>query len=215
MITNSDHQSATIATAVELIYCDPRLAKIISDIGPCLLERREQGFVSLVRSIISQQLSKSAAQSIRLKLESLFEDNVMNPEQFLILKEEEFLTTGLSRPKTKYIKDLADLILSGKINFDELESMDDEAIIQALTRIKGIGRWTAQMYLMFSMNRLDVFPLDDVAIRNAIRDIYDLPKENFDDKARSIAEHWRPFRTVACWYLYQYLNGLRANKQKI
>ena len=93
--------------------------------------------------------------------------------------------------------------------------MDDETVIKTLTQIKGVGRWTAEMYLMFSMNRPDVFPIDDVALRNAMSDIYEIPKENFDDQARIIAEKWRPYRTIACWYLYKYLDNSRIGNQRI
>ena len=215
MISNPTYLTAIGIATGKLIQYDPRLAIIINEIGSCSLERRERGFPALVRSIISQQLSKSAAQSIRLKLDSLFGDNRINPERFSILKEEELLKTGLSKPKVKYLKGLADYILSGRLNFCDLESMDDEAVIKTLTQVKGIGRWTAEMYLMFSMNRLDVFPIDDVALRNAMSDIYDIPKGNFDNQARIIAEKWRPYRTIACWYLYKYLDNSRIGNQRI
>ncbi|MFC1953307.1 DNA-3-methyladenine glycosylase family protein [Chloroflexota bacterium] len=211
MLSNPQYRSdINIATDI-LVNCDPRLAEIISALGPCTLERREQGFISLVRSIVSQQLSKWAAQSIQHKLESLFDKNGINPERFLEIQEEELLKTGLSRPKVKYIKGLASYALSDEINFNELESQDDEDVIQKLTQIKGIGRWTAEMYLMFSLNRLDVFPLDDAAIRNAMTDIYDISKDNFENQALNIAERWRPYRTIACWYLYRYINSQRGS----
>jgi len=215
MTPESKHPTTIEIGTSKLVSCDPQLAAIINNIGPCLLERREQGFASLVRSIVSQHVSKSAAQSVRSKLDSLFEDMCINPEQILLIEEDELLKTGLSGPKVKYIKGLADHIISGKLNFNELESIDDETVINILTQVKGIGRWTAEMYLMFSMNRLDIFPIDDAAIRNAMINIYDIPKDSFNSKAREIAENWKPYRTIACWYFYRYTDNSRIRKQRI
>jgi len=97
-------------------------------------------------------------------------------------------------------------VQSGKIDFLDLEKMDEETIIETLTKVKGIGRWTAEMYLMFSMGRLDVFPKGDMAIRNAMCFVYDMNEANFETRAEGIAARWRPFRTIGCWYLYRYLD---------
>lgn len=191
---------------------DRKLAHIIHQIGPCLLLRREQGFSSLAYSIIGQQLSKSAAASIRLKFDSLFSSIRADPFELINMDDDELRQTGLSLPKIHYLKGLANHVISGKIDFDSLKDLDNESIIGKLTEIKGIGRWTAEMYLMFSMNRLDVFPVGDRAIRSAISSIYNVPKTSPDDIYMQIANKWAPYRTIASWYLYKYLEISRVAK---
>ena len=188
---------------------DEILAKVIADIGPCYLKRGEQGFCALVNSIISQQLSKSASKSIGEKLTKLLGTDIAHPALFNRVSERELKDIGLSQNKAKYIKELSKYVQEGWINFSQLEDMDDENVIKTLTQFKGVGRWTAEMYLMFSMNRLDVFPIDDVAIRNAISSLYGIPKPEIDEKAREVADNWKPYRTVVCWYLYRWLDGSR------
>lgn len=191
---------------------DRKLAHIIHQIGPCLLIRREQGFSSLAYSIVGQQLSKSAAASIRLKFDSLFSSLCANPFELINMDDDKLRQTGLSLPKIRYLKGLANHVISGKIDFDSLEDLDNESIISILMEIKGIGRWTAEMYLMFSMNRLDVFPVGDRAVRSAISSIYNVPKTSPDDIYIQIASKWAPYRTIASWYLYKYLEKLRVDK---
>ena len=203
------------AATEHLLDSDEKLADIISDIGYCDIRPEVKGFSALARSIMSQQLSKFAAQSIYQRLVSLCGDKDITPESLYNKTEVELRSVGLSRSKVEYLKGLAGLALSGQIDFRDLESMGDESVIQKLTQIKGVGQWTAEMYLMFSMNRLDVFPIDDVAIRNAMTMVYDIPKDDFDAQAQIIAEKWKPYRTIACWYLYRYLDtyrNIRSNK---
>jgi DNA-3-methyladenine glycosylase II len=185
------------------------LAGIIDQIGIIGFGGRDEGFHSLARSIISQQLSKRASNTIRNRLKTLMGNERIDPKSMAKLKPEELRAIGLSRMKTGFLISLAEDVLSGKINFKQLEEMDDETVISQLTQIKGVGRWTAEMYLMFSMNRLDVFPIDDVAIRNAMTMVYDIPKDDFDAQTQIIAERWKPYRTIACWYLYRYLDWSR------
>ena len=205
------------ATSFEIgtgILCDAdqKLASIINRIGPCLLARREKGFPALAYSIVSQQLSKSSANSIRSRFNSLFSGLSADPLELINIADDELRQTGLSLPKIHYLKDLAGYVISGKLDFDSLEDLDDESIISMLTEIKGIGRWTAEMYLMFSMNRLDVFPVGDRAIRTAIGLLYDVPKTSPDDIYTQIAGKWTPYRTIASWYLYRYLELSRVDK---
>ena len=184
---------------------DRKLAHIIHQIGPCLLIHREQGFSSLAYSIVGQQLSKSAAASIRSKFDSLFSNLRANPFELINMDDDKLRQTGLSLPKVHYLKGLANHVISGKIDFNSLQDLDNESIISTLTEIKGIGRWTAEMYLMFSMNRLDVFPVGDRAVRSAISSIYNVPKTSPDDIYIQIASKWAPYRTIASWYLYKYI----------
>jgi DNA-3-methyladenine glycosylase II len=191
---------------------DSKLARIIRQIGPCLLIRREQGFPALAYSIIGQQLSKTAAASICSRLDSAFMSLHLNPVELVNMDDNILRQTGLSLPKVHYLKGLADYVISGKIDFNDLEDRSNEEIINKLTEIRGIGRWTAEMYLMFSMNRLDVFPVGDKAIRSAINQIYDVPKNSSDDTYMQIANGWTPYRTIASWYLYKYLEYVCINK---
>ncbi|MFC2001240.1 DNA-3-methyladenine glycosylase family protein [Chloroflexota bacterium] len=192
---------------VSLSSADKYLAKLMDQIGPCLLERGDQGFPALSRSIISQQLSKIAAQSIHKKLVALLGNESMTPLLLSNARESDLRSVGLSGQKARYLKGLADLVLSGKIDFERLETMDNKTVIETLTQIKGVGRWTAEMYLIFSMNRLDVFPVDDMALRRAMSQVYDIAKDADVSEYRKIADKWKPYRTIACWYLYRYLDN--------
>ncbi len=117
----------------------------------------------------------------------------------------------MSWAKAKCLRSLAEHVLAGDIDFDGFDAEDDETIIEKLTGVKGIGRWTAEMYLMFSLGRLDVFPVDDGSIRTAMRQVYGIPQSGFVTRARKTAERWRPFRSVASWYLYRYLDLPRGD----
>ena len=185
------------------------MAAVIDRVGPCLLECRAQGITALAYSVAAQQLSNSSARAIRSRLDALFGGDGISPEQLAATGEEELRATGLSRMKIKCLHGLAEQVLAGAIDFQKFETMDDEAIIAILSRVKGIGRWTAEMYLIFAMLRPDVFPIGDLAIRTAMTSLYNLPEADFNAQARHVAEGWRPFRTVACWYLYRYVGILR------
>ena len=188
---------------------------MIDRVGPCLLERRAHGITALAHSVAAQQLSNSSARAIRSRLDALFGDDGISPEQLADAGEEELRTTGLSRMKVKCLHSLAEQILAGAIDFLKFETMDDEAIIAILSRVKGIGRWTAEMYLIFAMLRPDVFPIGDLAIRTAMTSLYNLSEADFNAQARQVAEGWRPFRTVACWYLYRYIGLLRDGEKQV
>ena len=198
----------------ELRERDPSLAEVISKIGPCHLERRAQGLAALVYSVIGQQLSNSSARAIRSRFDILFENDSIDPQGLAETSEEELRKTGMSLAKARCLRSLAEHVLSDKINFLKLESIGDEAVISTLTQVKGIGRWTAEMYLMFSLRRLDVFPISDLGIRTAMLHVYNLPETGFIALARQTAEQWRPYRTIACWYLYRYLDMLRASRRR-
>ena len=207
---------AEIKAAVSILKKrDPRLAEVIDQIGPCRLERHAQGLTALVYSVIGQQLSNSSARAIRSRFDILFEHDGIDPQRLAGTNEEELRKTGLSLAKAKCLRSLAEHVLSDKINFLKLEAVDDEAVIGTLTQVKGIGRWTAEMYLMFSLRRLDVFPIDDLAIRIAMLRVYGLPETDFVALAKQTAEQWQPYRTIACWYLYRYLDMLRSNKRQV
>jgi len=188
---------------------DPRLAAIIGQVGPYRQPSAARGFAPLVRSIVAQQLAGSAFRAIQARLEAFFDGGEVGAERLLELSTDELRSTGLSYRKIEYLRDLAARVLEGSIDFEKLETMDDEAVIEALTRVRGIGRWTAEMYLL-ALKRPDVFPIGDLGIRVAMREVYQLEDDNFESRAREIAERWRPYRSIACWYLYTYLNESRG-----
>ncbi len=185
---------------------DHQLATVIGMVGPCSLERGVQGFPSLVYSIIGQQLSNNSARAIRTRLEILLENDGLTPEGILKTSVGDLRGVGMSWIKAQCVHSLAKLVLTGEIDFSKLELLEDEEIVKVLTQVKGIGRWTAEMFLMFSLGRLDIFPIDDQSIRSSMMRVYELTNENFRSQTRVIADKWRPYRTVASWYLYRYLD---------
>jgi DNA-3-methyladenine glycosylase II len=192
------------AAVAHLRQADPRLAKIIDEVGPFRLTRRPDGFQALARAIIFQQLAGHAAHAIYQRFAGLFlNSRFPTPAQVLVLPESELRRAGLSRAKSAYIKDLATHVANGSINFRRFARMDDEAIIAELRRVKGIGRWTAEMFLIFNLGRPDVLPIDDLGFRNAVRKVYRMRKPPTAERLRRLSERWRPYRTVAVWYLWR------------
>lgn len=159
----------------------------------------------LVRSILSQQISTAAARTIRERL--IEKTGGLNPESLLRLSDVEFQAVGVSPQKVRYIRDLAGRVDSGDLKLSSMGRLPDEEVIARLTEVKGIGRWTAQMFLMFSLGRPDVLPHDDLGIKNAMRRIYGLEMHPTRDEMDRIAEPWRPYSTVACWYCWRSLEG--------
>jgi len=183
---------------------DPVLADLIRQVGPYRMVRRRERFQALVRAIIFQQLAGSAAQAIYDRFVGLFPGvRFPSPLQVLGAEEATMRGAGLSRQKLLYIRDLARHIHDGEINFHRFARMDDEAIIEHLVRVRGIGRWTAEMFLMFNLGRPDVFPVNDLGVRNAIHRIYRLKHPPKPRELRDFGERWRPYRSVAVWYLWQ------------
>jgi DNA-3-methyladenine glycosylase II len=190
---------------------DPVLRVLIASYGRCGLARsqREDPFTALVEAVVWQQLSGKAAATIYRRVLALLPNGgPPTPAGILDIEEAALRGAGLSRAKMAYIRDLSARVRSGDVHLDSLDALDDEAVIAELTRIKGIGRWTAEMFLMFRLHRPDVLPVDDVGIVNAIRRAYRLRKPPSADRMRKIAEPWRPYRSVACWYLWESLEAV-------
>jgi DNA-3-methyladenine glycosylase II len=190
---------------------DPVLRDLIRRIGPCGLARsqREDPFVAMVEAIVWQQLSTRAAATIYGRVRALLPDGgVLTPSALVAVETEAFREAGLSRAKAAYVRDLAAKVLDGTVHLDRLAHLDDEAVVAELTKVKGIGRWTAEMFLMFRLHRPDVLPVGDLGIVNAIRRAYRLRKAPTPARMVRIAEPWRPFRSVACWYLWESLDSL-------
>jgi DNA-3-methyladenine glycosylase II len=168
-------------------------------------------FPSLVRVIAGQQISTKAAATIYGRLAALMPDGVA-PEAMLALTDEQFRQAGMSRQKITYLRDLAAKVVSGDLPVHSLHELTDEEVIEAIVRVKGLGRWSAEMFLMFRLHRPDVLPVDDLGIVNAIHRLYRLRKKPTADRIRKIGESWRPYRTVACWYLWRSLENTKDTK---
>ena len=187
---------------------DPVMKSIIARVGPCTLTPRKDYFVVLCKSIFSQQLNTKVAATLFGRFSDLFPRR--RPTPALVLKaltggvsEEVIRHTGLSRQKRSYILDLAQHFADGEIRTRSFAGMGDEEIIEHLTRVKGIGRWTAEMFLIFVLNREDVLPVDDLGVMESMRVNYALPSRPSKKQAVALAELWRPYRTVGTWYLWR------------
>jgi len=179
------------------------MAAIIERVGPYCPRHATPDFHNMARSIAYQQLHGKAAATIFGRLCTATGCELLSPETVLALSLEQMRACGLSKQKLAYIRDLAEKTLSGDVDFEQLPKMDDEDVIEHLTRVKGIGRWSAQMFLMFALNRQDVMPVVDLGINVAIKKAYNKRKIPKPKQVLKIAERWRPYRSVACWYLWR------------
>jgi DNA-3-methyladenine glycosylase II len=183
---------------------DPVLSSIIERVGVCQITYREPTFEALARSIVFQQLSTKAARTIYGRLEEAAGGRI-TPEAIQNLGLGEMRRAGLSKQKVGYIRDLAEHALSGKVDFTRLPAMSDEEVIVALTDIKGVGVWTAHMFLIFALRRPNVLAVGDLGVRSAIKRHYkkrQLPKPEHIEK---LATNWHPYCSIACWYLWRSL----------
>jgi DNA-3-methyladenine glycosylase II len=186
---------------------DPVLARLIDRIGPYAMEYLEPDFETLVRSIAFQQLSGKVARVIFHRLLAAAGNGRLTPASVLQLRPRKMRAVGLSQQKVAYIRDLARRARSGELDFEALPALADEAVCQALTSVKGIGVWTAQMFLIFALRRPDVLPTADLGIRSAIRNLYGLAELPTPSQVEELARPWRPYATVASWYLWRSLEG--------
>jgi len=189
------------------------MAALVRRIGPLEREARRRGrpddaYGALVRTIVGQQLSTKAARSIYNRLAAIFGDRPPTPEELLAADEDELRAAGLSRPKIRYLRDLADHVLTGEMDFESLHALSDEEVSARITAVKGLGRWSADMFLMFHLGRPDILPVGDLGIRRAVQRAYDLPMMPDPDTLRALAEPWRPHRTLASFYLWESLDAV-------
>jgi DNA-3-methyladenine glycosylase II len=193
---------------------DPVIAAIIQRVGPCAIQYREPSFETLVRSIVYQQLSGRVASVIFARLHAaacpLHPEEPLTPVRIMKLRPEKMRKLGLSAQKTLYIRELAKHTRRGSIVFENLPDTDDLAVIGHLTRVKGIGVWTAQMFLMFALRREDVLPVADLGIRSAMKKAYALDELPKPAEMEKIAAAWKPYTSIACWYLWRSLENLVA-----
>ena len=186
------------------------IASLVRDIGPLGPEERRRGrpadaYGALVRTIVGQQLSTRAARTIYTRVTALFGDRPPTPEEILAADEEALRAAGLSRPKVSYLRDLARRVIDGELDLDALHALPDEEVIAQITAVKGLGRWSADMFLIFHLDRPDVLPVGDLGIRRAVERAYGLPDLPDAETLDRIAAPWRPWRTLACFYLWKSL----------
>jgi DNA-3-methyladenine glycosylase II len=193
-----------------LMRRDPVLGAAIKRIGPCGMadRQRKDHLTALCGAIVSQQLSTKAAATIFGRFVALFPGGAITSAHDIARFEDHALRgVGLSGQKVSYLRDLSARLMDGRLNLDELEALDDEAVIVTLTEVKGFGRWTAEMFLMFRLHRPDVLPVGDLGIVNAVQRLYKLRKKPDAKRLLTIGEAWRPYRSVASWYLWQSLKN--------
>ena len=185
---------------------DPIMAGLMEGRELPASRRSRDLFVDLIDAIVSQQLSVKAAAAIMQRLQDAFPDGVPTPEGLREQSSEQLRAIGLSRAKVRYVHGVAEAVISGDIDLQSLQQMDDEAVIAELTRLSGVGRWTAEMLLLFSLGRRDVFAIGDLGLRTAVSRAYGIPRDDRDALA-ALAERWRPYRSLACHYLWHSLDN--------
>jgi DNA-3-methyladenine glycosylase II len=185
--------------------CDPVLCAIIERVGPCRMQFSPAEFCSLAEAIVYQQLNGTAAETIFKRFVALA-GNPLTPEGILKLSDAQLRSVGLSKQKSAYLKDLAEKTASGLLDFARLPELSDEEVIEHLTQVKGIGVWTAHMFLMFSLRRPDVLPTGDYGVQMAMKKHYKKRKVPKPKDMEKIARLWTPYRSVACWYLWRSLD---------
>ena len=194
-----------------LMRKDPRLAEVIMQVGACRLGElpHRPPFAALAYSIASQQLSVKAADTIFNRFCDLFPpDRVPDPAKIVTMNGDTIRAVGFSRPKVSFLQDLATQVVDNRLPLDALHTMPDEEVLRTLTAVKGIGRWTAEVFLIFRLGRVDVFPADDLGLVKAVQRLYGLRKRPSRERLMKIAEPWRPYRSVAAWYLWRSLSIL-------
>jgi len=188
-----------------LMRRDPQLAAVIKRVGRCALPdgRTRDPFAGLVRVIMSQQLSGKAASTIYGRVEALAGSGGLTPAAVRALTAEALRAAGVSRPKITYLYDLADHVGDGRLDLHALDGHPDEEVIAKMTAVKGLGRWSAEMFLMFRLNRPDILPVDDLGIVKGMQKLFGMKSRPKPRTMVRLAENWRPYRSIACWYLWR------------
>jgi DNA-3-methyladenine glycosylase II len=202
--------------AEHLAKNDPSLAIIIKSSGPCRIKPHTDHYGELVGSIVGQQLSSVAAGTIWRRVLGLFAGKMPTPEQLIKIDDQELRGVGLSWAKVRYVKDLAQHILDGRLDLNHIAAMPNEQIIEQLTAVKGIGEWSAHMFMIFGLGRLDVLPVGDLGVRKAVMNLYGL--KEMPDPARMVTiaarNNWHPYESVAAWYCWQSLDNSPQKKSR-
>ena len=196
------HEEATD----HLCNADPVMKEMITEVGPCTLRPQRDRFRMLASSIISQQISTGAARSIKQKLDDLLGPNGLTAENLSRYSPDELRVAGVSPQKAKYLFDLSVKVRDEEVNLRQIGRYSDEKIIEQLVVVKGIGTWTAHMFLIFALGRPDVFPHGDLGVRSAIRNRYGLDDLPDVKTSTAIASNWRPYASIASWYCWRSLD---------
>ena len=194
-----------VEAAAEVARRDPRLARVIAEVGPPDLRRgrpRQEHFAELVRAVCYQQLAGAAARAIHGRFLELFDDGP-TPEAVLALPARRLRAVGLSASKTRTIRDLAQRVVAGEVELDRVARLPDDEIVRELTLVWGIGRWTAEMFLIFQLGRLDVWPVDDFGVRKGFGRIQGMNPAPTARELEPLGERYRPYRSVAAWYCWR------------
>jgi len=201
----SSDDSRWADAARHLCAADPVLGAVIRRVGPCQMKPRRDYFVALCRAIFAQQLNTKVAQVLFDRFQNLMPGRRVSPDRVLKILDDPsaYRGCGLSRQKAAYLRDLAGHFADNRIPTRKLARMTDEQVIEALVNVKGVGRWTAEMFLMFVLNRPDVLPVDDLGLREGVREIYRLPARPNAADLTALAERWRPYRSVSTWYVWR------------
>src|SRR5262249_26577275 len=202
------HPHATRRAIRHLKRVDPAMGKLIAQVGACGFQLRSDGahFDHLTRAIVYQQLSGQAAATIHSRIHALYGGRPPTPAELASTPAARLPRAGLSRPKLAYLKDLARRAAAGPLPLEAPDALRDESVIETLTAVRGVGVWTAQMFLMFRLGRLDILPVLDLGIQKGIRHVYGLRRLPSPAQMERIAAPWRPYRSVACWYLWRALD---------
>lgn len=203
---------STEAAIEHLLAADPVMAGLVRAHGSLGVEQRARGrpadsYGALVRSIVGQQLSTKAARTIYGRICALYGDRTPTPAQLMATDAQELRAAGLSFSKVAYLRDLAERVETGELDLEALPARSDAEVSEMLTAVKGLGQWTADMFLIFHLGRPDVLPVGDLGIRNAARAAYGLRKLPSADRLRRLARPWRPYRSLACLYLWESLDS--------
>jgi len=188
--------------ALFVLNKDKKLKKIISSVGEYNIRIISNSFEALVEAIITQQISDAAGKKISLKFKNLFGKKYPTPSDVIKLSKDEIKSIGLSKMKAEYIFDLSKMIVDKKLDLQIFKKMSNENVISELTKVRGIGRWTAEMYLIFALGRVDVFPLGDLGLINGIKKLYHLENPSTDEILK-ITNNWIPYRTIGTWYIWR------------
>ncbi len=191
------------AARKHLLKADPVIAEIVRSIGPFAIEIRGKPYESLVRAVLYQQLAGPAASAIERRFLAMYDDRIPTPERLALATDEHLRTAGISRQKASYMRSIGEHFQNGTLSDRKLLRASDGDIIEGVTQIRGVGRWTADMLLMFCIGRPDVLPVGDLGIQNAMKLAYGLDTAPKPAEMETIAEPWRPYRSAGSWYLWR------------
>jgi len=189
------------------LFLDPRLDTVVAQFGELPpIQKSENLYTEILSSIVSQQLSVKAANTIWKRFISLFPNSIVEPQLVLLISDDKIREQGISRPKISYIKGISEAVINGSLLVDSLHTMTDQEVIDELTKLKGIGKWSAEMILIFSLGRSDIFSLGDLGLRNAVAKLYGVDRDDLVE-IQKISERWAPNRSLASRYLWKSLDN--------